>query len=166
MKKYLYKFLWIYNHLYKKYTALCFLFFEVSFMFLFLRFLSFILSQNNLPTWPVFTVWSAERTQARPTNKPKRPKRTKVIKVCTLSPFKGPTNVEWFLGGPSPIPWSTRKIARHYLYSVSKWYFVTKIVLTYWEKIVLVIKKNFWIFEFLRSLEQFIQTVKSLNNFW
>ena len=165
MKKYLYKFLWIYNHLYKKYTALCFLFFEVSFMFLFLRFLSFILSQNNLPTWPVFTVWSAERTQARPTNKPKRPKRTKVIKVCTLSPFKGPTNVEWFLGGPSPIPWSTRKIARHYLYSVSKWYFVTKIVLTYWEKIVLVIKKNFWIFEFLRSLEQFIQTVKCQNNF-
>ena len=120
MKKYLYKFLWIYNHLYKKYTALCFLFFEVSFMFLFLRFLSFISSQNNLPTWPVFTVWSAERTQARPTNKPKRPKRTKVIKVCTLSPFKGPTNVEWFLGGPSPIPWSTRKITRHYLYSSSK----------------------------------------------
>ena len=106
----------------KKYTALCFLFIEVSFMFLilFLRFLSFIFFQNNLPTWPVFTVCRAERTQARPTNKPRRPKRTKVTKVCTLSPFKGPTNWEWFLGGPSPIPWSTRKITRHYLYSVSK----------------------------------------------
>ena len=80
----------------------------------------FILSHNNLPTWPVFTVCRAERTQARPTNKPRRPKRTKVIKVCTLSPFKGPTNVEWFLGGPSPIPWSTRKITRHYLYSSSQ----------------------------------------------
>ena len=38
-----------------------------------------------------------------------------------------------------------------------------------WEKIVLVIEKNFWNFEFskiLRSLEQFIQTVKGQNNFW
>ena len=40
----------------------------------------------------------------------------------------------------------------------NKWYFVIKIVLTYCEnKIVLVIKKNFK--KFLRSLEQFIQTV-------
>ena len=31
-----------------------------------------------------------------------------------------------------------------------------------WEKIVLVIEKN----SFLRSLEQFIQTVKGQNNFW
>ena len=43
-----------------------------------------------------------------------------------------------------------------------------------WEKIVLVIKKIFWKFEAedrefakcLRSLEQFIQTVKGQNNFW
>ena len=52
-----------------------------------------------------------------------------------------------------------------------KWYFITKIVLTYCEKKnVLVIEK----FEaegrefskFLRSLEQFIQTVKGQNKFW
>ena len=40
-----------------------------------------------------------------------------------------------------------------------------------WEKVVLVIEKNFeaegWEFaKFLRSLEQFIQTVKGQNNFW
>ena len=42
-----------------------------------------------------------------------------------------------------------------------------------WEKIVLVIEKNFeirgWkprICKFLRSLEQFVQTVKGQNNFW
>ena len=38
-----------------------------------------------------------------------------------------------------------------------------------WEKIVLVIEKTFegQKFEiFLRSLEQFTQTVKGLNNFW
>ena len=55
-----------------------------------------------------------------------------------------------------------------------EWYFVTKIVLTYCEKkIVLVIEKNLK-FEaegrefakILRSLEQFIQTVKGQNNFW
>ena len=38
--------------------------------------------------------------------------------------------------------------------AMEKWYFVTKIVLTYCEKKV------------LRTLEQFIQTVKSQNNFW
>ena len=39
-----------------------------------------------------------------------------------------------------------------------------------WEKIVLVIEKNFWNSrlkaQFLRSLEQFIQTVKGQNNLW
>ena len=52
-----------------------------------------------------------------------------------------------------------------------KWYFVTKIVLTYCEKKnVLVIKKfkaegrDFS--KILRSLEQFIHTVKGQNNFW
>ena len=37
-----------------------------------------------------------------------------------------------------------------------KWNFVTKIVLTYCDREKL----------FLRSLEQFIQTVKGQNNFW
>ena len=37
----------------------------------------------------------------------------------------------------------------------------TKIVLTYCEKNCFRIEKNF-----LRSLEQFIQTMKSQNNFW
>ena len=54
---------------------------------------------------------------------------------------------------------------------VRKWYFVTKIVL--WEKNVLVIEKKILKFEaegrefakFLRSLEQFIQTVKGQDNF-
>jgi hypothetical protein len=54
-------------------------------------------------------------------------------------------------------------------------YFVTKVVLTYCEKInVLVIKKKLLKLEaegrefakFLRSLEQFVQTVKSQDNFW
>ena len=40
-----------------------------------------------------------------------------------------------------------------------------------WEKMVLVVKKNFWnsrprVAKNLRSLEQFIQTVKGQNNFW
>ena len=37
-----------------------------------------------------------------------------------------------------------------------------------WEKIVLVIEKNIWNsrLKFLRSLEQFIQTVKGQSNFW
>ena len=53
-----------------------------------------------------------------------------------------------------------------------KWYFVTKIVLTYCEKKnVLVIEKNFEaegreFAKILISLEQFIQTVKGQNNFW
>ena len=48
-----------------------------------------------------------------------------------------------------------------------------KIVLTYtlWQKIVLVIKKNFWNSKLKAEnlqnfLEQFIQTVKGQNNFW
>ena len=58
--------------------------------------------------------------------------------------------------------------------SKKKWYFVTKIVLTYcdkklfsdWEKL-LKFKADSREFEiFLRSLEQFIQTVKGQNNFW
>ena len=53
------------------------------------------------------------------------------------------------------------------------WYFVIKIVLTYFEKkIVLVVEKNKIEAEgrefanILRALEQFIQTVKRQNNFW
>ena len=57
----------------------------------------------------------------------------------------------------------------------NKWYFVTKIVLIYCEKIVLDSDREKLLkFEaegrefakFLRSLEQFIQTVKGQNNFW
>ena len=44
-------------------------------------------------------------------------------------------------------------------FTLHKWYFVTKIVLTYCEKGVLVIEKTI-----LRSLEQFIQIVKGHNN--
>ena len=56
---------------------------------------------------------------------------------------------------------------------MNNWYFVTKIVQTYCEKKnVLVIKKKLLKFKaeggeftkFLRSLEQFIQTVKGQNN--
>ena len=57
----------------------------------------------------------------------------------------------------------------------SNWQFVIKIVLTFCEKFFfLVIEKKLLKFEvedrefanFLRSLEQFIQTVKGQNNFW
>ena len=64
----------------------------------------------------------------------------------------------------------------HQYFTVEKeWYFVIKIVLTYCEKkIVLVIEKKLLKFEaegqefanFMRSLEQFIQTVKGQDNFW
>ena len=55
-----------------------------------------------------------------------------------------------------------------------KWYFVTKIVLTYCEKKCCSDREKLLKFEaegrefakFLRSLEQFIQTVKGQNNFW
>ena len=55
-----------------------------------------------------------------------------------------------------------------------KWYFVTKIVLTYCEKKLFYDRKKLLKFEaeerefakMLRSLEQFIQTVKGQNNFW
>ena len=55
-----------------------------------------------------------------------------------------------------------------------KWYFVTKIVLTYCEKKCSSDQENLLKFEaegrefarFLRSLERFIQTVKGQNNFW
>ena len=50
-----------------------------------------------------------------------------------------------------------------------KWYFVTKIVLTYCEKKRSSDQEKFLKFEaakVLRSLEQFIQTVKGQNNFW
>ena len=64
---------------------------------------------------------------------------------------------------------------------IQEWYFVSKIVLSsdlFWpsvrKKNVLVIKKIFCKFEaegsefvsFLRSIQQFIQTVKDQNNFW
>ena len=55
-----------------------------------------------------------------------------------------------------------------------KWYFVTKIVLTYCRKNCSSDREKLLKFEaqgrefaqFLRSLEQFIQTVKGQNNFW
>ena len=55
-----------------------------------------------------------------------------------------------------------------------KWYFVTKIVLTYCEKKLFYSSRKLLKFEaegrefakFLRSLEQFIHTVKGQNNFW
>ena len=51
------------------------------------------------------------------------------------------------------------------------WYFVTKIVLTYCEssdreKLLKVEAKGREFENFLRSLEQFIQTVKGRDNFW
>ena len=57
---------------------------------------------------------------------------------------------------------------------MQKWYFVTKIVLTYYEKNCSSDREKILKFEaearefakFLRSLEQFIQTVKGQNNFW
>ena len=61
------------------------------------------------------------------------------------------------------------------IYDYEKWYFVTKIVLSYCEKKnVLLIKKNLLKFEAegrefakcLRSLEQFIQTVKGNKTQW
>ena len=57
-----------------------------------------------------------------------------------------------------------------------KWYFVTKIVLTYCEKKIVLFSDREKLLKsklkaenlnvFLRSLEQFIQTVKGQNNFW
>ena len=60
------------------------------------------------------------------------------------------------------------------LYIGEKWYFVTKIVLTYCEKKLFSDQEKPLKFEaiglefvkFLRLLEQFIQTVKGQNNFW
>ena len=54
------------------------------------------------------------------------------------------------------------------------WYFVTKIVLTYCEKKLFSDREKLLKLEaegqefvkLLRSLEQFIQTVKGQNNFW
>ena len=56
----------------------------------------------------------------------------------------------------------------------AKWYFVTKIVLTYWEKNCSCDREILLKFDAegrevakcLRSLEQCIQTVKGQNNFW
>ena len=56
----------------------------------------------------------------------------------------------------------------------SKWYFVSKIFLTYFEKKCSSDREKLLKFEaegqefakILRSLEQFIQTVKGQNNFW
>ena len=55
-----------------------------------------------------------------------------------------------------------------------QWYFVAKIALTYCKKNCSSDREKLLKFEaegrefakFLRSLEQFIQTVKGLNNFW
>ena len=56
---------------------------------------------------------------------------------------------------------------------LKKWYFVTKIVLTYCENCFSDREKKMKLeaegrefAKILRSLEQFIQTVKGQNNFW
>ena len=62
----------------------------------------------------------------------------------------------------------------HLFLLLMKWYFVTKIVLTYCEKIVLVIEKNFWNSklkaENLKKLWDHYRTICSNNetqiNFW
>ena len=67
-----------------------------------------------------------------------------------------------------------RLIKKGLIILFQKWYFVTKIVLTYCEKKcssdgqkILKLKAEGREFaKFLRSLEQFIQTVKGQNNFW
>ena len=61
---------------------------------------------------------------------------------------------------------------KHFLCTL--WYFVTKVVLTYCEKNcssdrekLLKFEAESWVFsKILRSLEQFIQTVKGQNKFW
>ena len=58
--------------------------------------------------------------------------------------------------------------------TVMKWYYVTKIVLSYCEKKLSCDREKHLKFEAeglefascLRSLEQFVQTVKGQNNFW
>ena len=78
------------------------------------------------------------------------------------------TSVDKFLGNTM----DNEKSAKKRIYN--KWYFVTKIVLNYCEKNcfsdrekLLKFKAEGWEFaNFLRSLEQFIQTVKGQNNFW
>ena len=47
----------------------------------------------------------------------------------------------------------------------TNWYFVTKIVLTYCEKLLKFEAEGREFAKFLRSLEQIIQTVKGQNNF-
>ena len=74
--------------------------------------------------------------------------------------------------------WSLRTSLKEFRFNFS---LTTEMVFCYpncsdllWEKIVLVIEKNFLKFEaegrefakILRSLEQFIRTVKGQNNFW
>ena len=57
---------------------------------------------------------------------------------------------------------------------IAKWYFVTKIVLTCCENKFLSDQEKLLKFEvesrefskFLRSIEQFVHTVKGQNNFW
>ena len=57
-------------------------------------------------------------------------------------------------------------------WQIKKWYFVTKIVLTYCEKKKCssdgekLLKSEAEGQEFAKSLEQFVQTVKGQNNFW
>jgi hypothetical protein len=69
--------------------------------------------------------------------------------------------------------WSHIFLRLAYLLTI-QWYFVTKIVLTYCEKKCSSDREKLLKFKaegrefskFLRSLEQFIQTVKGQNNFW
>ena len=69
-----------------------------------------------------------------------------------------------------------RRSIAHQHASFQKWYFVSKIVLTYYEKknVLCSDQEKHLKFEVegqefakcLRSLEQFIQTVKGQNSFW
>ena len=65
-------------------------------------------------------------------------------------------------------------ISRQFFTLQKKWYFFTKIVLTYCEKNCSSDQEKLWKFKaegqeftkILKSLEQFTLTVKGQNNFW
>ena len=67
-------------------------------------------------------------------------------------------------GGWDICTWKKNSSYNILLKSV-KWYFVTRIVLTYYEKNFVQTEGREFA-KFLRSVEQFIQTVKGQNNFW
>ena len=77
----------------------------------------------------------------------------------------------------SKLNWSLNNLTLKFESEVesNEWYFVTKIILTYWEKkIVLLIEKNFWnlrlkpenLEKFWDHQNIFFQSVKGQNHFW